>query len=78
MFDKAGISFDDDGNLVRLADHVGPHPEEYHSYVYNYLQARTADLEGEEYASAHRAGLQELRKEILTPGSNLNGMLTKP
>ena len=78
MFDKAGMKLNDSENIVKVLDHAGPHPEAYHDYVYSFLRGRTADLTGQEYATALRQGLRELGTELRTPGSPLNKLVTKP
>ena len=77
MFDKADMKLSDAENVVRLKGHSGPHPPQYHRYVFRYLEGRTEGLSGQEYANALRAGLRELGREITTPGTPLNKMLTK-
>jgi RHS repeat-associated protein len=76
MFDRAGMKLDDAANRVIVEGHKGPHPEQYHRYVYNYLQGRTEGLEGQAYARALQQGLRELGREIETPGSPLNRLVT--
>lgn len=78
MFDKAGMNMKSAENIVRVEGHFGPHPEAYHKFVYNFLDAATKDLEGAEYNIMFRRALGELAKEIETPGSPLNKLITKP
>jgi filamentous hemagglutinin len=77
MFDQAGMSMNDGDNVVDVIDHAGPHPEAYHQEVYNRLQNATAGLSGAEYASALRGALQSIGRELATPGSPLNLLVTR-
>lgn len=56
IFERAGMDMDEAANVVRVQGHYGPHPPEYHQYVYSYLGGRTAGLTGEEYVAAFRGG----------------------
>jgi hypothetical protein len=79
LFAKAGMSLDDPANRVYLADHSGPHPEEYHNEVYRRLETA---LRGCRLVSQCRSRLvdqlQKIRNEVCTPGSHFHRLLTKP
>jgi RHS repeat-associated protein len=46
LFGRAGMTLNDDENLVRLAGHTGPHAPEYHQMVLDRLVAVTKGLQG--------------------------------
>lgn len=77
VFDEAGIDLDDAINKIAIPGHKGPHPEAYHRSVYDRLIAATKDLEGDAYKRALELELLRIRLEALTPGSDLNKLLTK-
>lgn len=74
IFKRAGMSLDDEANLVEVAGHQGPHPEEYHRLVYRRLSEATNRFApgSPEYRSALVTELGRLAKEIGTPGTRLN------
>ena len=76
MFDKAGLSLQDDLNKVLVAGHQGPHPQGYHEAVYQRLK-NLEGLPGEAYRTAFREELEKIPREIQTPGSYLNKLVTK-
>jgi len=78
LFAKAGMSLDAPENLVYLLGHQGPHPEAYHSEIFQRLGSVLEDCEG----PAHCRGklVEELRRitnEVCTPGSKLHRLLTR-
>ncbi|QRN96570.1 AHH domain-containing protein [Archangium violaceum] len=78
IFAKAGMSLDAAENLVYLAGHKGPHPEEYHEEIYRRLvealeNCRTISQCGD----ALKAELRTLADDVCTPGSLLHRLLTK-
>ncbi|WP_447971504.1 AHH domain-containing protein [Nitrospira sp. M1] len=79
IFKKAGIDLDDAINKVAVPGHKGPHPEEYHSYVYDELSSATSGLKPN--SSAYRAAvertLDRIATEATTLGSKVNRWLTK-
>jgi YD repeat-containing protein len=77
LFESAGIDMEDVANKVRVADHFGPHPEAYHAYVYNYLLEQTAGKTGNDLTIALLKALDFLADECATPGTVLNGLITK-
>ncbi|NTX39292.1 AHH domain-containing protein [Myxococcus sp. CA051A] len=78
VFDQAGMSLNDPANIVRVAGHKGPHPEEYHQRILDRLQGamrgcgtmlRCRDALTEE--------LKRLARQIGTPGTRLNALVTR-
>ncbi len=78
FFDDAQIGFDDPANLVEVEGHVGPHPKRYHQIVFRRLQAATERLvpRTAQYRAAVLRTLKDLAKEITTPGTELNLLVT--
>ncbi|WP_158997142.1 AHH domain-containing protein [Pigmentibacter ruber] len=78
MFEKAGLDMDKGPeNTVRVPGHKGPHTFEYHNEIYTRLKEVTKGLDGEEYTKAFTKELENIKKEIVTPGTNLNNLVTK-
>lgn len=79
LFAKAGMSLDDPANHVYLADHHGPHPEEYHNEVYRRLETALSGCRSVPLCRSRLVEqLQKIRNEVCTPGSHLHRLLTKP
>jgi len=78
IFDKAGMSLDDGFNKIAVLGHKGPHPEIYHRAVFDRLSDATKGLNGAAYRNALQNELTVIGKEIQTPGSILNNLVTKP
>jgi hypothetical protein len=78
MFDKAGMTLDDALNKVSVPGHRGPHPEAYHQAVFDRLNSATDGLSGSAYGDALRSELKSIGREVQTPGSHLNQLVTKP
>ncbi len=78
LFAKAGMSLDAAENLVYLKGHKGPHPEEYHSEVYQRLEAalRNCQTVAQCRSSLVRA-LSKLADEVCTPGASLHQWVTR-
>jgi hypothetical protein len=78
LFERAGMSLDDPANIVYLRDHQGPHPEAYHSEIFERLRdaLRGCRPHAECRAKLARA-LDEIAKEVCTPGSKLNKLATR-
>ncbi|HLL53953.1 MAG TPA: AHH domain-containing protein [Myxococcaceae bacterium] len=78
LFAKAELSMENAANKVRLKGHVGPHPREYHQIVYERLARSVSSCTT---APACRvfleAELRRLSKAIATPGTRLNGLVTR-
>jgi hypothetical protein len=79
IFAKAGMSLDDPANLVYLAAHQGPHPEEYHEEVYQRLQRALGRCRPPEQCRGNLVdALKSLASDVCTPGSRLHRLVTKP
>ncbi|RKH37880.1 hypothetical protein D7Y23_38830 [Corallococcus sp. AB050B] len=79
LFDRAGMSLDDEVNTVRVPGHKGPHPEAYHKAVYKRLRdalgrCRTILTCRESLVEE----LQSLGQEISTQNTPLNLLVTQP
>ncbi|SEU36455.1 AHH domain-containing protein [Stigmatella erecta] len=78
VFAKAGMSMEDPANKMPLPGHYGPHPERYHQIVFNALDDATRTCRS---VVACRAKLMEvlkdLAKDIATPGTELNQLVTR-
>ena len=78
MFDKAGMKMTEVENIVPIEGHQGPHPERYHQIVYERLRVATASCGGvAECRAALTRILHRLAREIATPGTELNQLVTK-
>lgn len=77
LFDKAGVSMQGDLNKVWVAGHQGPHPQEYHREVFDRLVEVTQGKSGDAYTQAFQRELAKIGKEIQTPGTKLNNLVTK-
>jgi hypothetical protein len=78
LFAKAGMSLDAAENLVYLAGHQGPHPEDYHLVVHQRLEAAIGDCQTvAECRSRLVRALKRLADEVCTPGSSLHQLVTK-
>lgn len=78
LFASVGLSMEDKANIVYLRGHYGPHPLNYHQEVYDRL--RRVLRQCRDTASCRKrfvAELKSLGEEICSPGSMLNGLLTK-
>lgn len=78
LFAKANMTLDDPANMVNVAGHSGPHPEEYHKEVYERLSKAMSPCRGS--VMCQKVMVNELKRiaaEICTPGSQLNRLLTK-
>ncbi|WP_224244326.1 AHH domain-containing protein [Hyalangium gracile] len=78
IFAKAGMSMEDPANKMPLAGHYGPHPERYHQIVLRELLEATATCRSVVECRARlKEALKELAKEIATPGTQLNQLVTR-
>jgi hypothetical protein len=78
IFAKAGMSMEDPANKMPLSGHYGPHPERYHEIVYGALDTATATCRN--VVACRNALTDELRrlaKQIATPGTELNRLVTQ-
>jgi hypothetical protein len=79
IFKKAGMDLDAAVNVVRVKGHKGPHPEEYHQEVWRTLNSATLQCASTtECKTALTAALLKLGKQISTPGTRLNHLVTHP
>jgi hypothetical protein len=78
LFAKAGMKLDDPANRMPLEGHYGPHPERYHQLVFERLRRATAACRSVE-ACREELGtaLRRLSREIATPGTELNQLVTR-
>ncbi|MDT4860165.1 hypothetical protein FQZ97_947090 [compost metagenome] len=76
MFDKAGLTMQDELNKVWVAGHQGPHPQEYHALVYQRLK-NLESLPADAYQQAFKEELTKIGQEIQTPGTRMNKLVTK-
>lgn len=79
LFDRAGMSLDDEVNTVRVRGHQGPHPRKYHEEVYERLKEALGRCRSIQRCSeALVKELQSMGAEISTEGSRLNLLVTQP
>jgi len=77
IFDKAGMTLDDPANIVHVKGHKGPHPQEYHERIFRRLSSATRDCRTMKQCREDlTAELGRLGKEIATPGTTLNKLVT--
>ncbi|MCK8500887.1 AHH domain-containing protein [Myxococcus fulvus] len=77
IFDRAGMSLDDPANIVHVKGHKGPHPLAYHQRVFRRLDAATRTCRSMKQCREDlTAELGRLGKEIATPGTTLNKLVT--
>ncbi|MFL5347234.1 MAG: AHH domain-containing protein [Hyalangium sp.] len=78
IFAKAGMSLEDPANKMPLEGHYGPHPERYHQIVLDALEEATGTCRSVvECREALISQLRKLAKQIATPGTQLNQLVTK-
>jgi hypothetical protein len=78
IFAKAGMSMEDPANKMALPGHYGPHPERYHQLILDELTTATAGCRSVvECRAALTGALQKLAKQIATPGTELNQLVTR-
>jgi RHS repeat-associated protein len=79
IFEKAGIKLNDAINKIAIPGHKGPHPQEYHEYVYDQLISATSGLKANSsgYTKAVSDTLGRISVEATTAGSQINKWLTK-
>jgi hypothetical protein len=78
VFDRAGMSLDDPTNKVRIPGHKGPHPREYHEEIFERLDRATSVCRTvQQCQQSLTAELGRLAREISTPGSRLNKLVTR-
>jgi hypothetical protein len=78
LFRKAGMELEDTENVVDVAGHKGPHPQEYHELVFRRLRDATSSCRTVEACRKNlTTELQKLAQEAATPGTKLNRLLTQ-
>ncbi len=78
IFERAGMSLNDAANKVRVPGHKGPHPQDYHEAVYRQLDEATTGCRSiQRCAESLTQELKDLAREITTPGSRLNRLVTR-
>ncbi|MDC0711494.1 AHH domain-containing protein [Stigmatella sp. ncwal1] len=78
IFARAGMTLEDPANKMPLEGHYGPHPERYHQIVLKELSDATATCRSVvECRAKLKEALRELAKEIATPGTELNQLVTR-
>jgi len=78
LFAKAGMTLDDPANTLPLPGHYGPHPERYHQRVFNELYAATRTCRSVvDCREALTGTLRKLARQIATPGTELNQLVTR-
>jgi hypothetical protein len=78
IFAKAGMTLDDPANKMPLQGHYGPHPERYHQIIYQELNAATRACRSVVACRERlKEALKELAKDISTPGTELNQLVTR-
>jgi hypothetical protein len=78
IFGKAGMSMEDPANKMPLSGHYGPHPQRYHEIVYKELYSATRTCRSVvECREGLTRALKALAKEIATPGTELNQLVTQ-
>ncbi len=76
---SVGIDLQDERNIVDVAGHIGPHPEEYHFQVHNKLTEAVDGLESGsvEYVFAVRKALSDLKTRLISPNDSLTQLITR-
>ena len=79
LFDRAGMSLDDEVNTVRVQGHQGPHPREYHETVHSRLSEALGNCRTIlTCKEALVRELQALGRQISKPNTRLNLLVTQP
>lgn len=72
------MSMEDPANKMPLPGHYGPHPERYHQIILDELADATATCRSVAVCrEALTARLRKLAKQIATPGTELNQLVTQ-
>ncbi|WP_338052948.1 AHH domain-containing protein [Pyxidicoccus trucidator] len=78
IFDRAGMSLNDPANIVHVKGHKGPHPQEYHEKIFERLVEATRTCRSiQQCRAALTAELKRLSRQIATPGTELNNLVTR-
>lgn len=71
------MKLEDVENIVPIEGHKGPHPERYHRLVFRALEDATLDCGTMvECRMALTSALRRLARELSTPGTELNALVT--
>jgi len=77
LFARAGMRLKDRENIVPIQGHKGPHPQRYHEIVYRRLEEALGDCSSiAECRARLLPALDDLAKQISTPGTELNRLVT--
>ncbi|WP_407742440.1 AHH domain-containing protein [Hyalangium sp.] len=78
QFARAGMRLSDEENIVPIKGHKGPHPQRYHEIIYRRLdEALGACRTLGECRVKLTDALKKLAREIATPGTELNRLVTQ-
>ena len=64
VFDQAGMSLQDDANIIYLEGHHGAHTKVYKEYVLNYITDAVGDKTGEEAKQALTGALNRIAEQL--------------
>jgi hypothetical protein len=77
LYARAGMGLEDTENIVPIKGHKGPHPQRYHEIVYERLRRALGDCSAvQECRENLTDALRKLAREIATPGTELNRLVT--
>ncbi|MFL5344065.1 MAG: AHH domain-containing protein [Hyalangium sp.] len=78
LFAKAGMRLKDPENIVSVEGHQGPHPQRYHEIIYERIDEALAECRTIAECRANLTdALRKLAREITTPGTELNRLVTE-
>jgi len=73
IFNKGGMSLEDEANKVFLEGHAGRHSDKYHRHVKERLEEATEGLSGDAYKEALQQELKTLKAELLRNPDMIRG-----
>ncbi|SEU31916.1 AHH domain-containing protein [Stigmatella erecta] len=77
LFARAGMRLNDRKNITPIQGHKGPHPQRYHDIVYERLDSALGDCRSIADCRARLLPtLEDLARDIATPGTELNRLVT--
>ncbi len=77
LFARAGMRLTDEENIVPIKGHKGPHPQRYHEIAYERMDRALGDCSSiGECREKLTDALKKLAREISTPGTELNRLVT--
>ena len=77
LFARAGMRLKDRENIVPIRGHKGPHPQQYHEIVYERLDGALGNCSTiTECRARLLPALDDLARQIATPGTELNRLVT--